>query len=288
MIALLLGLLAALGWSCHDLLARRFAGPLGPYRMAFWVMLTGALLLLLPVLWRGTVWTAAPDAVWLALAMGVVYAVAAAGLFFALTLAPVSIVGPIVGGYPALVVLWGLVNGLQPTVLQWLCIAVVLLGVIVVARSEQEGEGHSDVLPGKLPLVLIAATVSSIGYAATAVMGQQATASLGAWETTFVSRFPAAAVLLIAVIKQGRPSRPIPAQGWLGIFGMATFDVGAVTAINMSAYFPNKELGAMAISASSATSVLLAMVFLKEKVTALQWLGVAMIVAGVAGLALPV
>jgi drug/metabolite transporter (DMT)-like permease len=288
MIALLLGLIAALGWSCHDLLARHFAARLGPYRMAYWVMLAGAGLLLFPVLWRNTLWSAPSEAVGLALAMGVVYAVAAAGLFFALTLAPVSIVGPIVGGYPALVVLWGLINGLQPTILQWFCIAIILLGVIVVARAEQEGQGHSDVLPGKLSLVLIAATVSSIGYAATAVMGQQATAGLGAWETTFVSRFPAAAVLLVAVMTQGRPSGPIPAQGWLGIVGMAAFDVGAVTAINMSAYFPNKELGAMAISASSATSVLLAMAVLKEKVTAMQWFGVVMIVAGVAGLAAPV
>ncbi len=288
MIALLLGLVAALGWSCHDLLARRFAAPLGPYRMAFWVMLAGALLLVLPVLWHGTVWSAPYASMFMALAMGVVYAVAAAGLFFALTLAPVSIVGPIVGGYPALIVLWGLANGLQPTWLQWLCIGIILAGVIVVARSEQEGEGHSDVVTGKLPLVLMAAMISAIGYAATAVMGQQAAVSLGAWETTFLSRFPAAAFLLLVMVLKPQPSTAIPARGWIGIVAMASFDVMAVTAINMATYFPNKELGAMAISASSATSVLLAMLVLKEKVSALQWLGVAMIVAGVAGLAAPV
>ena len=288
MIALLLGLIAALGWSCHDLLARRFAAPLGPYRMAFWVMLAGALLLVLPVLWRGTVWSAPHASMFMALAMGVVYAVAAAGLFFALTLAPVSIVGPIVGGYPALIVLWGLANGLQTTWLQWACIGVILAGVIVVARSEQEGEGHSDVVTGKLPLVLVAALISAIGYAATAVMGQQAAVLLGAWETTFLSRFPAAAFLLLVMVLKPQPSTTIPARGWIGIAAMASFDVMAVTAINMAAYFPNKELGAMAISASSATSVLLAMLLLKEKVTAMQWLGVVMIVAGVAGLAAPV
>ena len=153
MIAILLSLVAALGWSSHDLRARRFGGPIGPFRMAFWVMLAGAFLLLIPVLWRGTVWTSPPSAVALAMAMGVVYAIAAAGLFYALTLAPVSIVGPIVGGYPALVVIWGLVNGLQPTFVQWMCIGVILVGVVVVARSEHEGEGFSDVVSGKLPLV---------------------------------------------------------------------------------------------------------------------------------------
>lgn len=285
MIALLLGLVAALCWSCHDLMARRFAMSLGPFRMAFWVMLAGAVLLL-PVLFRGSLWAAPPHAIGLALAMGIVYAMAAAGLFLALTLAPVSIVGPIVGGYPALIVLWGLVNGLQPTTLQWLCIALILVGVIVVARSEHEGEGHSDVLPGKLPLVLIASAVSSIGYAATAVIGQKAAVSLGAIETTLLSRFPAAGVLLLLMLWQKQPTAPINRTAWLGIFAMAAFDATAETAINAATYFPDRELGSMAISASSATSVLLAMVVLKEKVTALQWAGVLTIVAGVAALAI--
>ncbi len=287
MIALCLGLVAALGWSSHDLLARRYAGWLGPFRLAFWVMLAGALLLLLPVLWRGNLWNASRPDVALALAMGVVYAVAAAGLFLSLTMAPVSIIGPIVGGYPALIVLWGLLHGLQPTLLQWLCIGLILLGVIVVARSEHEGTGHSDVAVGKLPLVLAAASVSSVGYAATAVMGQIAATHLGAWETTFLSRFPAAVVLWLAMQLRPRPGVTIPARGWFGIFAMAALDVTAVTAINLSTFFPNKELGAMAISASSATSVLLAIAFLQEKVSALQWFGVALIVVGVAGLAAP-
>jgi drug/metabolite transporter (DMT)-like permease len=288
MIALLLGLVAALGWSCHDLLARHFAKPLGPFRMAFWVMLAGALLLLVPVLWRGTIWSSEPVDVGLALAMGVVYAIAAAGLFVALTLAPVSIVGPIIGSYPALVVLWGLANGLQPTLLQWLCIAVILLGVVVVARSEREGSDVSDVATGKLSVVLLAVALSAVGYAATAVMGQQATKMLGAWETTFLSRFPAAAVLAVAMLVQQQTASAVTARGWIGIFAMAAFDVTAATAINAATYFPNKELGAMAISASSASSVLLGILVLKEKVSALQWLGVVMIVAGVAGLAAPV
>jgi drug/metabolite transporter (DMT)-like permease len=288
MIALLLGLVAALGWSAHDLIARRFAGPLGPYRMAFWVMLAGAILLALPVLWHNTFWQAPPTAIAMALAMGLVYAIAAAGLFYAVSRAPVSIVGPIVGGYPALIVMWGLTQGLHPTGLQWACIAIILAGVVIVARSEHEGDGTSDIATGKLYFVLLAAAVSSVGYAATAVMGQSAAASLGAWETTFLSRFPAAALLLPLALMTSKPHAPIPLPGWAGIFAMAFFDVSAVTAINLSTHFPNKELGAMAISASSATSVFLAILFLKERVSVLQWCGIGLIVAGVAGLAAPI
>ena len=41
MIAVSLGIFAALCWSVHDLLAKFQAEATGPYRMAFWVMVAG-------------------------------------------------------------------------------------------------------------------------------------------------------------------------------------------------------------------------------------------------------
>ena len=88
MISVLLGLVAALCWSVHDLLARRFSAATGPFRMSMWIMLAGALLLVAPVLWRGQIWTADAYSISLALTMGVVYAFAIGGLLFAFSLAP--------------------------------------------------------------------------------------------------------------------------------------------------------------------------------------------------------
>ena len=119
MISVLFGLLAALCWSTHDLLARRFSAETGPFRMSFWIMLAGAALLVAPVLWRGQIWNADSYSLAMALAMGVVYAFAIGGLLLAFSLAPVSIVGPLTGAYPALVVVWGLFNGWSPNALQW-------------------------------------------------------------------------------------------------------------------------------------------------------------------------
>ena len=109
MFALPLALSAALCWSAHDVVARSYAERVGPFRMAFGVGAGG----------RGR--AAAHCAVarrdlagrplWAlgyAVALGVVYAFALGGLLKAFSLAPVSIVGPMTAGYPALVVLWGL------------------------------------------------------------------------------------------------------------------------------------------------------------------------------------
>jgi drug/metabolite transporter (DMT)-like permease len=68
---------------------------------------------------------------------------------------------------------------------------------------------------------------------------------------------------------------------------MASLDVAAVASINYMGRLPGKEFGAMGISADGAISVLLAMIFLKEEVTAWQWVGIAMIVFGVAVLGAP-
>ncbi len=287
MISVLLGLIAAFCWSVHDLLARRFAAATGPFRMSMWILLAGALLLLVPVLWRGQIWTADTFSIGVALAMGIVYAFALGGLLTAFSLAPVSIVGPLTAGYPALVVIWGLFNGLSPNQLQWSGVGLVLMGVIIVGRNGHEDGGSDSVAQGRMPLVIASAVVASLAFAAVIIMGQAATHGLGEYEVTFLSRFPAAALMYFAVLRERTQKLEMSRGALISVFTMAACDVAAVTAINAAAHFPNRELGAMAISSYGALSVVLAMLILKERVTALQWLGIVMVVAGVAALGWP-
>jgi drug/metabolite transporter (DMT)-like permease len=287
MMSVLLGLAAALSWSVHDLLARRFASDQGPFRMSFWIMLAGALILSVPVLWRGQIFAGETQAIVLALAMGLVYAFALGALLLAFSLAPVSIVGPLTAGYPALVVLWGLLNGHVPTPLQWSGIALILAGVLIVSRSGHNDDHVDTVAPGKMPLVIAAALVADLAFALTVIMGQSATEGLGEYEVTFLSRFPAAAVLLLLMLRDRASLKPLSNGGRISIMAMAACDVTAVTAINAAAWFPNRELGAMAISSYGALSVLMAMVFLGERVTRLQWLGIILVVVGVGILGWP-
>jgi uncharacterized membrane protein len=62
--------------------------------------------------------------------------------------------------------------------------------------------------------------------------------------------------------------------------------VAGLVAVNASGHFPGKEYAAVAVSTYAAMSVMLAAALLKEKVTPPQWLGIALIVAGVATLSL--
>jgi len=287
MLALSFGLAAALCWSVHDCLARFHAGRVGPFRMAFLVCLVGAALVLPIVLWRGVIWEAPAWAVGYAALLGCVYALALGGLFKAFSLAPVAIVGPMTAGYPALVVLWGLIHGLVPTHVEWIGVALVIIGAVIVGASsggedEAKPRGPNDVLYAALAML-----AANVGFAAAVILGQTAAVAMGEVETTFVSRFPAALLLVPLMLRDARMQARISGKSFIGIFFMAALDAGAVTAVNAAGHFPEKEFAAMGISAYGGLSVLVAMVFLGEKVTKGQWLGIFLVATGILALGWP-
>ena len=281
MLAVMFGLFAALCWSLHDLLARHFANDVGPVRMAIGTLLAGALLLAGIVMWHGTIMQADVATLQLALILGILYGLAICSLFTAFSLAPVSIVGPATAGYPALVVIWGMINGLQPSTLQWGAVIAIIFGAIVVARTGPSDGGLSEVKPGKIPLLIFSCIVAEVFFASSVILGQKIAEHVGEFEATFMSRFPAALVLIPFVVREKPGVAKISARAWAGIFAMGAFDVAAVSGINYMGRLPNKEFGSMGISAYGAIATLLAMIFLKEKTTVWQWMGIAMISSGV-------
>lgn len=281
MIAVLFGVFAALCWSVHDVIARSVASAVGGFRTAAWVMVSGFVLLTGYVLWDGSVWQASPSAVMSGLLLGFAYGFGVGGLFKAFSLGPVSLVGPITAGYPVLAVLWGVFNGLEPTLLQWSCVGATLVGAIIVARSGEPDGGINAVQPGKLPVLLFFAVMSVLGYSSSIVLGQQAAVTVGEVDATWLSRPVALLVLLPFAFFDGKHS-VLTRNQWIGIVVMGALDVLGVIAVNASGHFPGKEFAGIGISAYGALSVVMAMIFLKEKVSPGQWVGMTMTVAAVA------
>ena len=283
MLASLLGVFAALCWGIHDLVARMLAAQVGPFRMAALVMVSGAILLSFYVVYDGAIWNASREGIVSGLLLGVTYGLAVGGLFKAFSLGPISLVGPLTAGYPVLAVLWGVFNGLEPTLLQWACVAATLVGVIIVARSGTEDGGINAVEPGKLPTLLFFAVLAALGYSSSIVIGQQAALTVGEVEATWLSR-ATGLITLIPFVLSERKFTPLTRGDWRGIFIMGGLDVLAVIAINASGHLPGKDFAGIGVSAYGAVSVVLAMLFLKEKVSPGQWVGLGMIVGSVATL----
>ena len=278
---MLLGLFAALCWAIHDLAARRLAQGVGAFRLGLLTEAAG-FVLVLPLLF-GTPSATLED--WLGvIILGITYGAAIAGLFKAFAMAPVSVVGPFTAGYPALIVIWGMVGGLTPTWPQYLSITAILAGAVIVGRSGHRDGGMNIVKKGKVPELIFWIVLADVCFAASVIMGQKLGPVFGDMRTAGLLRVPAALVLLPFALMD-RSSRPkISMNIWLVVFGMSALDIAALTGINAAGLMPNKELGAMGISAYGAIAVPLAMVWLKEKVSRGEWFGIALIIAGVAGL----
>jgi drug/metabolite transporter (DMT)-like permease len=132
-----------------------------------------------------------------------------------------------------------------------------------------------------MPVLLFFAVMSVLGYSSSIVLGQQAALSVGEVDATWLSRPVALLVLLPFALFDGKRGA-LTRNQWIAIFVMGALDVLGVIAVNTSGHYPGKEFAGIGISAYGALSVIMAMVFLKEKVSPGQWIGLAMIVAAVA------
>ena len=282
--AVLLGVAAALSWSVHDVIARGFAGRLGPFRLAVYVMIVGGVLLSVCVLWKGGVLALDRTGLWLSLALGLAYGVGIGTLYKAFSLGPVSVVAPLTASYPVLVVLWGLLHGLSPNPLQWLALLSAFAGTLVIARAGHEDSGINAVLPGKMAQFVVVCVLCLLGFSAAFILGQQAAVAAGEFEAAWLSRLTGFLAILPFMMAEPKP-RALEARHWLAVLGAATFDVAGLVAMIASGHFPGREFAAVGISTYGATATILAAIVLKERVSFGQWCGIVLIVAGVAAIA---
>jgi drug/metabolite transporter (DMT)-like permease len=282
--AALLGLVGALSWGVHDFLARFPSRKLGPTNTTFFVTAAGFVALSLWILFDGTPDRLAWSSSWLAAVAGVFSALATLALFTALTLGPVSIVAPIAGAFPAPALLFAVVGGLRPTLVEWLAMAVVLAGVALVSQSGERHQAAGAIEPGKLKSVVGFSLLAGLSFAVSLTAGQAAAPLLGSIETAWLARVFAlvtvALVYLKPSVKWQQPGRWLPFLAFMGCL-----DVLALTTIMAAGHMPNPAVATVVASSFSAVSVVLARIVLKEMIVPIQLIGMALIFGGVAVLA---
>ena len=98
-------------------------------------------------------------------ASGIFFTLSTLSLFAALALGPVSLVTPIAGSYPALAMIFAVAQGARPSLLQWVAVAGVLTGVVLVSRSGEAYEQSGYIAPGTLKTIVALALCASLGSA---------------------------------------------------------------------------------------------------------------------------
>jgi drug/metabolite transporter (DMT)-like permease len=201
--------------------------------------------------------------------------VLALGAFYrAMALGSVSVVATIGALGLFVPVVGGLVQGEEPAAVQLVGAAAAVVGVILVAR-EPDPEWRS-------------ASRASVGLAGLAALGfgtffLALDASAGdepAW--TIVAARVGGVTTLLAAAAIVRPSLAIPRELWPALLAIGCFDIAANSLFAVATNHGLLALVAVAGSLYSAVTVLLARVFLKERLVGPQRIGVVLALGGVA------
>jgi drug/metabolite transporter (DMT)-like permease len=279
----ILGIAAALSWGVYDFLSRFPSRAVGPIPTVLYVTLFGLVLLTRWVLLGGTDIAIVWPKLWLVAVSGILFAIATLALFAAFARGPMTVVAPIVGAYPALALIFAVIEGARPSAWQWLAVACVLVGVVIAARS-----GRHDGEPGALGkaemrIVIGLALLSGLCFAIAVTAGQAAAPIFGEIATVWLARiFGLATIGLIYLLVS--PGSPLPTR-WLPLLAlMGALDVTALAALTAAGKLPSPEFTTVISSAFGAITVILARIFLKEPISRLQLGGMVLIFGGVAAL----
>ena len=275
------GAVTAVGWGTSDFIARFSGRAVGHHAALFGMLLTGSILLSAWV-WltdAGLVW--ATDRLWLVGVSGLSIMLATLWLYQGLARGPISIVSPIVGSYPALIVAFAVVGGLRPSLGQSIAMAATMLGVVIVARSAG-GPATAAASAGDSRKTILVSFASATAFAVGVFTAQLAVPVYGELQTTWLSRLTSLALLLLLFIGRGRPQ--IPARWWPAVMGQGCLDTGGYLALYAGSHGEGSEIAAVAASAFGAVTTLLAWILLREPIGWIQWIGITLVFAGVAAL----
>lgn len=284
MLALSLGLTAALIWAVHDLVARKLSQGAALVPIVLLVLVSGSVVLLVPSLIFGDWTSLSVRVVVLSCAAGLTFALAIGALYRAFSIAPARIVSPIIGAYPIISLALAVAQGRPVTLADWLAVAAVVGGISIVSLTASDDATLDKPPQSHLP-AMGWSFLSACGFAATFAIGQEAARQASALPTILITRL--IAVVVIGVLFLWTRSSLSSLRGnWVILAIMGAFDAVALSLVTASGNLPRAEYASVASSLFGVGTILLASYFLNEKLGWLQWLGVAVVFGGIATLTL--
>ncbi len=283
----ILGLATAISWGVADFLARETSREVGAFRSLFFMQAFGLGLLSAIFLWMDPSAFDAPRSAWdWAAVAGILSAAAVLALYRSFEIGTLAVVAPVSAGYPALTALLSIASGERVSFDRWIGIALVLVGVgltVGAAKNAGESPGGSSNPRAGVGWALAAAFGFGVMFW---LLGFRVVPELGGLMSVWTLRL-VATMALGAVAWPARQSLRLPRGKvlWM-LVAVGGLDVTAYVANNFGMEFHHVSIVAVLGSLYAAVTVLLAAVVLREKLNGKQWVGVALIFAGVVILSL--
>jgi len=314
---IVLGLAAALCWGVADFCARWATRAAGTFRTLLAVQVVGVAGLLaagLPLnLFR--LKDAPPDLVIAAVGINLVI-LAGGGLFYrGLAVGTLALVSPIAASFAAVTALLALAAGERVAPVELVGIALTLIGVIVASTMPNHAkDGHAELATPNTRLTrrrrfapgLLEALGAMLLFGAGFWLLRFVTPALGGVTVALIGRLAdlmvlAALALLLLLARIVRSPVASPLDGprpsvadvvpterrmspafWLFVVPVGLLDTAANVAYNLGITVALTSIVVVLASLFSAVTVLLAWIFLRERLAGWQWIGVIAILVGIA------
>ena len=289
--AVLFGFVAAAFLGTADFLARFTSLRLGPAAAFTYVVVIGSLVMTAFVSVSGAKLTFTTTGLMLSALHGLSVAGMSLMLYAALARGPISLAVPIVAAHPVLVLFYEFaVGSLYLSLQQGLAAGLVILGVVAasllslnhIKDQGEEKNTHSNTRSSTGGTLLLALG-ACFAYAFLIISGQSAAAEIGQVGAAWVGRLTSALVLLLALggglfrlPKPGKSLMPLVVQGVLDTLGYIALLAGGLTA------FPG--MTAVIGSTFGFVTIILARLFISERLGTIQWIAIALSFAGIAWL----
>ena len=279
--AIMLGLIAALSWGIHDITIRYLSRTV-PILNAILVVLTvGAAFQFAVVVWSAEPLSLSLNAALLSVVAGAAFLVAGLGLYYAFKFGPVGLVAPLIATYPVFSMLFAFVEGRGLTAMQIIAISTVVVGSAVVAISTPSEDKGGSI---KMQAILLS-LLASLAFAVSFHFGQVAAQQANELTSGLITRFTALA-LIIAIVLAKRVPLTISARAYAPLCLMGICDGVALLCIIAAASLPNPAFASVAASTFGICTIILAWVWLKERMNPTQIFGCALAFAGIGYLSL--
>lgn len=289
---IVLGLAAALSFGTADFLVRFAARRVGAYRTLLFMQVVGLVGLSTYLLLSGELVRIGEQTPWQPWGWAGLAALLGTGsglaLYRAYEVGVLALAAPIASSYAALTVLLALLSGETISLAHGLGLGAALIGVALAAAALSPAETEPVVERRwrrfhRLPPGVGWAFVAAAGFGFTFwLLGFEVIPDLGGVVPVWVSRLVSVATLPLFA-KPLRQSLRLPRGGvWGWIVAIGVLDTVAYVAAALGLDSDQVAVVSVLVSLFSAVTVLLAWLFLRERLRAHQWFGVALIFAGIA------
>ena len=297
-LAIILGLTGAISWGAADFAARFASRQVGAYRTLFSMQFFGFLALTAYLKSTGgfSHGIAPGWQPWaMAVAAGLLNMLASLALYHSFEHGTLSIVGPVSSSYPALTVALSLLSGERIHAVRATGLAVTLLGVILAATSfkqtqntnTEKNQPHATEIQGEQSRAHLS---TGVGWAICAALGFgvlfwflgfHVVPAVGSAVSVWVMRLTALVALSGAAAPTGQTLKLPRGKVWWLLLAVGILDTAAFVVNNAGLSTGQVSVVSVLASLYGAFTVLLAWIFLRERLERSQWAGIVLIFIGV-------